>query len=63
MPFSWFQTLRRLNGRQFLRHGIYAGAALVLGGTWEPGEWSLEPNMEAMHKIMNRHMDFANRMK
>jgi len=36
---------------------------LVLGGTWEPGEWSLEPNMEAMHTYMNRHMDFANRMK
>jgi glycine/D-amino acid oxidase-like deaminating enzyme len=36
---------------------------LVLGGTWEPGEWSLEPNMEALHKIMNRHMDFASRMK
>ena len=36
---------------------------LVLGGTYEPGEWSLEPNMEAMRKYMNRHMDFAARMK
>lgn len=36
---------------------------LVLGGTYEPGMWSLEPNREAMRKYMNRHMDFANRMK
>lgn len=36
---------------------------LVLGGTWEPDVWSLEPNEEALHKIMNRHMAFANNMK
>lgn len=35
---------------------------LVLGGTYEPGVWSLEPNMEAMHEYMNRHIEFVNRM-
>ena len=35
---------------------------LLLGGTYEPGVWSLEPNMEAMHEYMNRHIEFVNRM-
>lgn len=36
---------------------------ILLGGTVEPGVWTLEPNQEAMRRIMNRHMEFFNRMK
>ena len=36
---------------------------ILLGGTWEPGIWTLEPNQEAMQRYMNRHMEFFNRMK
>ncbi|MGH9531839.1 MAG: hypothetical protein ACRD2Q_05555 [Terriglobales bacterium] len=36
---------------------------ILLGGTWEPGVWTLEPNQEAMQRYMNRHMEFFNRMK
>lgn len=36
---------------------------ILLGGTWEPNVWTLEPNQEEMQKVMNRHMAFFNRMK
>lgn len=36
---------------------------LVLGGTYEPGVSSLEPNMEAMQAYMQRHIEFANNMQ
>ncbi|MGQ0763037.1 MAG: FAD-dependent oxidoreductase [Acidobacteriota bacterium] len=36
---------------------------ILLGGTSEPGVWTLEPNQEAMQRIMNRHVEFFNRMK
>ena len=36
---------------------------ILLGSTWEPGVWTLEPNQEAMQRIMNAHIEFFTRMK
>ncbi len=36
---------------------------ILLGSTWEPGVWTLEPNQEAMQRYMNRHMEFFKKMK
>ncbi len=35
---------------------------ILLGGTREPGEWSLEPNREAEERILKGHGDFFARM-
>ena len=31
---------------------------ILLGGTHEHGEWSLEPNLEAKERILSRHREF-----
>jgi D-amino-acid oxidase len=36
---------------------------ILLGGTHERGEWSLEPNLEAMERILAGHMRFFQDMK
>jgi glycine/D-amino acid oxidase-like deaminating enzyme len=36
---------------------------ILLGGTHERGNWSLEPNQEAMRKIVEGHMDVFRKMK
>ncbi len=35
---------------------------ILLGGTREPGEWSLEPNREAEERILAGHADYFSRM-
>ncbi len=35
---------------------------ILLGGTREAGEWSLEPNREAEERILSGHADFFGRM-
>ena len=35
---------------------------ILLGGTSERGEWSLEPNREAEERILAGHADFFGRM-
>ncbi len=36
---------------------------ILLGSTWEPGVWTLEPNEEAIHRVINRHRHFFDKMK
>ncbi len=36
---------------------------ILLGGTHERGEWSLEPNLTALERILSGHIDFFSRMK
>ena len=35
---------------------------IVLGGTHEEDEWSLEPSESAMRRLMDGHMEFFNAM-
>jgi D-amino-acid oxidase len=45
--------------------GLYMiprGDGIVLGGTHERGEWSLEPSRTEMNRVMNGHMEFWSRM-
>lgn len=42
-----------------LRPGLYMfprSDGILLGGTWEEGEWSLEPNREAERRVVEGHM-------
>jgi glycine/D-amino acid oxidase-like deaminating enzyme len=48
-----------------LYQGLYMmprADGILLGGTREPGEWSLEPNREAEERILAGHADFFRRM-
>ena len=48
-----------------LYQGLYMmprADGILLGGTREAGEWSLEPNREAEERILNGHADFFDRM-
>ena len=48
-----------------LYQGLYMmprADGILLGGTREPGEWSLEPNREAEERVLAGHADFFDRM-
>ena len=48
-----------------LYQGLYMmprADGILLGGTREAGEWSLEPNREAEERILSGHADFFGRM-
>ena len=35
---------------------------ILLGGTHERGEWSLEPNQTEMQRVLNGHIEFFAKM-
>lgn len=36
---------------------------ILLGSTWENGVWTLEPNEDAVRRVLNRHSEFFGKMK
>ena len=46
-----------------VHHMVSRKDGILLAGTWEPGVSSLEPDQEAIERVMNTHMEFFAKMK
>ena len=46
-----------------VHHMVPRKDGILLSGTWEPGVETLEPNPEAIQRVMNSHMKFFEKMR
>ena len=46
-----------------VHHMVPRKDGILLAGTWEPGIETLEPNPEAIQRVMNSHMEFFEKMR
>ena len=46
-----------------VHHMVPRKDGILLAGTWEPGVETLEPNPEAIQRVMNSHMEFFEKMR